>query len=61
MEARPLADGVHVMERPLRFFGVEMGTRMTVLQTERGLLVHSPIDACAIGGRGARGAAELPE
>lgn len=41
---RTLAPGVHVMEAPQRFFGVEVGARMTVLETSGGLLVHSPID-----------------
>jgi hypothetical protein len=41
---RQVADGVHVAEAPQRFFGLEVGARMTVLQTGRGLLVHSPID-----------------
>lgn len=41
---RTLAPGVHVLERKQRFFGVEVGTRMTVLETSDGLLVHSPVD-----------------
>ena len=41
---REIASGVHIADRPLRFFGVEIGTRMTVLQLSDGLLVHSPID-----------------
>jgi hypothetical protein len=41
---RTLADGVHVLERPQRFFGLEVGTRMTVLELSDGLLVHSPVD-----------------
>ncbi len=40
---RPIAPGVHVADVPLRFFGVELGTRMTVLQLEGGLLLHSPV------------------
>ncbi len=42
---RTLADGVHVLERPQRFFGLEVGARMTVLETDAGLLVHSPVVA----------------
>ncbi len=41
---RTLAPGVHVAEAPQRFLGVEVGARMTVLETDEGLLVHSPID-----------------
>lgn len=40
---RTLTDGVHVVEAPFRFFGVEIGVRMTVLETRDGVLVHSPI------------------
>jgi len=42
-ELREIANGVHVVEAPQRFFGLEVGTRMTVLQLPGGLLVHSPI------------------
>lgn len=41
---RELSDGVHVVERPQRFWGIELGARMTVLELEGGLLVHSPLD-----------------
>ena len=41
---RKLADGVHVVERPQRFWGIELGARMTVLELEGGVLVHSPVD-----------------
>jgi hypothetical protein len=41
---RELSDGVHVAERPQRFWGIELGARMTVLELEGGLLVHSPLD-----------------
>lgn len=40
---RAIAQGVHVTEAPLRFFGIEVGARMTVLETDAGLLVHSPL------------------
>ncbi|TNE51849.1 MAG: hypothetical protein EP343_03030 [Deltaproteobacteria bacterium] len=40
---RTLADGVHVVEARQRFFGLEMGARMTLLELDGGLLVHSPI------------------
>lgn len=40
----PLTPGVFTIARPLRFFGVEMGSRMTVLvQGDGGLIVHSPV------------------
>ncbi len=39
-----LADGVHTFEAPQSFLGLELGARMTVLETADGLLVHSPID-----------------
>ncbi len=42
-QLRRLASGVHVTEAPLRFLGLELGTRMTVLDGGSGLLVHSPI------------------
>jgi hypothetical protein len=39
-----IAEGVWAVARPLRFFGVEIGTRMTVVRLESGgLFVHSPI------------------
>jgi len=45
---RELADGVRVVERPQRFFGIEIGTRMTVLDGPDGaLLLHSPVRADA--------------
>ncbi len=40
---RELAPGVHVVDAAQRFVGMEVGTRMTVLQLEGGLLVCSPI------------------
>ncbi len=43
---RPLvADRVWIAERPLRFYGVPMGTRMTVVRLRSGdLWVHSPVE-----------------
>jgi len=42
---RALGDGIFVVERKLRFAGVELGTRMTVMRLSDGsLLVHSPIE-----------------
>jgi len=41
---REIAPGVHTLERPLRIAGLEVGTRMTVLQLGNDLLVHSPVD-----------------
>jgi hypothetical protein len=40
---REVAPGVHVMEAKQRFVGLEVGARMTVLQLEAGVLVHSPV------------------
>ncbi|MEM6925334.1 MAG: hypothetical protein AAF602_00280 [Myxococcota bacterium] len=40
---RKLADGVHVQDAPQRFAGVEVGARMTLLETDDGVLVHSPL------------------
>ena len=37
------AADVFVAAAPVRFAGIEMGTRMAVLRTGAGLLVHSPI------------------
>jgi hypothetical protein len=39
-----ITDGVHLAEAPQRFGGIEVGARMTILETDRGLLVHSPLD-----------------
>ena len=40
----PIVPDVWVQARPLRFFGVETGTRMTVMRlADGGLFVHSPI------------------
>lgn len=40
----PFAEDVWVAHRPLRFWGVETGTRMTVVRlADGGLLVHSPV------------------
>jgi len=38
-----IAPGIHTLQRPLRFLGVEVGTRMTIIETADGLLVHSPV------------------
>ncbi len=41
---RALAAGLHVVERPFRFKGIEIGTRATVVTLDSGdLLVHSPV------------------
>src|SRR5687767_13093539 len=38
------ADGVHSVTRPIRFYGLETGTRMTVVELGGGgLFVHSPV------------------
>jgi hypothetical protein len=41
---RTLAPGIHVVDRDLRFLGLEIGARMTVLETSDGLVLHSPVD-----------------
>lgn len=38
-----VAPGVHCAPAPQSFFGLELGTRMTVLELSGGLLVHSPV------------------
>jgi hypothetical protein len=41
---RPLAPDLWVVERPQRFYGLEVGTRMTVIRLADGsLLLHSPV------------------
>ena len=40
---RRLAPGVHVLDAPQRFLGLELGTRMTVLELDGQLLIHSPV------------------
>jgi len=41
---RPLGREVWVVEHPQRFYGIEVGTRMTVMRLEDGsLLLHSPV------------------
>lgn len=42
---RRLAPGVHTLEAPQRFFGLEVGARMTALSLDDGLLLHSPVPA----------------
>ncbi|MBX3203479.1 MAG: DUF4336 domain-containing protein [Labilithrix sp.] len=40
----PFADDVWIEDRPLRFLGVEVGTRMTIVRMQDGgLFVHSPV------------------
>ncbi len=41
---RKVTEGVFVVEAPQRFFGLEVGARMTALATSDGLVLHSPID-----------------
>ena len=43
-----LAPGLHIHDEPLRFFGVEIGARSTVLETADGVLLHSPLRREAI-------------
>lgn len=40
---RTLAPGLHVIEVPQRFVGLEVGARATVIELDGGLLVHSPV------------------
>lgn len=40
---REVTEGVHVVEAPQRFLGLEVGARMTVLRVGDDLLVHSPV------------------
>jgi hypothetical protein len=41
---RPLAPDIWVADRPQRFYGLEVGTRMTVIRLADGsLLLHSPV------------------
>ena len=40
---RPLAQDLFVVEAPQRFLGLELGTRMTVLNLDGDLLLHSPV------------------
>jgi hypothetical protein len=39
-----LAPNLHVLEHPQQFLGLELGSRMTILQLAEGLLIHSPVD-----------------
>ena len=44
-EPRAIADDVWVVHRALRFFGVEVGTRMTIVRlADGGLWLHSPVE-----------------
>jgi hypothetical protein len=41
----PLATNIWIVERPQRFYGLEVGTRMTVIRLADGsLLLHSPVE-----------------
>lgn len=40
---RRITKGVHVLEAPQRYLGLEVGARMTVLDTNEGLLIQSPL------------------
>ena len=42
---RQLAPGLHVHERAQSFYGLEVGTRMTVVELPDGLLLYSPTNA----------------
>lgn len=43
LPVRNLAPDVYVIDAPQRFFGLEVGTRATVMRLRGGLLVHSPV------------------
>lgn len=38
-----LAPGLHIHDEPLRFFGIHVGARATVMETDAGVLLHSPL------------------
>jgi hypothetical protein len=41
---QPITDGIWSTTRPLRFLGLETGTRMTIVRLANGgLFVHSPV------------------
>ena len=40
---RALAQDLFVVERPQRFLGLELGTRMTVMRVDGDLLLHAPV------------------
>jgi len=41
---RALDENIWIAERPQRFYGLEVGTRMTVIRlADRSLLLHSPV------------------
>lgn len=42
MQLTAIADDLWIHERPLRFLGIETGTRMTIVRLRGGLFVHSP-------------------
>jgi len=40
---QPFGDELWLAPRPLKFYGVEVGTRMTVIRLDGGLFLHSPV------------------
>ncbi len=54
---REVAPGVHEVRARQRYMGLEVGARMTVLETSNGLIVHSPVgvDPALVSGLGAPG------
>ncbi|MEM1009866.1 MAG: hypothetical protein AAGJ35_12790, partial [Myxococcota bacterium] len=40
---REITPKLYVVETPQRFWGLEVGARMTILRLEGGLLLHSPV------------------
>lgn len=43
MHVQPIAPGLFCVSAPQRFYGLPLGTRMTVLVLDAGVLVHSPV------------------
>ena len=41
----PFAEGLYLFDRHQRFLGLEVGCRMTVIDVDGALLLHSPVDA----------------
>ena len=44
MDPKPLADGLWVIDGPLKRLGIEFGHRMTVIRGSRGIVLHSPVE-----------------
>ena len=44
MQLTQLHEDLWVVQRPLRFFGMQLGTRMTIVRFGEDLLLHSPVE-----------------